>query len=44
MVSGAKPFASIARAVLKANDPMPWPTSNRTPRSRARRTCGFTVP
>jgi hypothetical protein len=37
-------LASIARAVLKANEPLPWPMSNSTPRSRASSTTFFTVP
>ncbi len=41
---GRKPLASMARAVLKANEPLPWPMSKITPRSRARSTAGFTVP
>ena len=28
IVSGRKPLASMARAVLKANEPLPWPMSN----------------
>ena len=35
MVSGWKPLASMARAVLNANEPLPWPMSNFTPRFRA---------
>ena len=44
IVSGGKPLASIARAVLKAKEPMPWPMSNSTPRLRAASTAAFTVP
>ena len=44
MQSGAKPLASIVRAVLNANDPMPWPMSKMTPRLRASITAGRTPP
>ena len=44
MVSGRKPLASMARAVLKANEPLPWPMSNLTPRLRASSTSCLTVP
>ncbi len=35
ITSGLKPSASIARAVWKPNEPLPWPMSKITPRSRA---------
>ena len=35
--SARKPPASMARAVLKANEPLPWPMSKITPRARASR-------
>ena len=44
IVSGKKPLASMARAVLNANEPLPWPMSKRTPRFRASSTSCFTVP
>jgi len=44
IVSGMKPLASMARAVLKANDPLPWPISKITPRLRAASTAGLTLP
>ena len=44
IVSGRKPLASMARAVLKANDPRPWPISNLTPRARASSTSRLTAP
>jgi hypothetical protein len=34
----------MARAVLKANEPLPWPMSNSTPRLRASVTAGLIVP
>src|SRR5262249_20184573 len=44
IVSGKKPLASMPRAVLKANEPLPWPMSKSTPRWRASMTARFTVP
>ncbi len=36
IVSGTKPPASMARPILKAKAPMPWPTSKSTPRCARR--------
>ena len=35
-------LVSMVRATAKENDPMPWPMSNRIPRSRAASTAGST--
>jgi len=35
MMSGGNPATSIASATVKSNDPLPWPMSKITPRSRA---------
>ncbi|MEL6316539.1 MAG: amidohydrolase family protein, partial [Pseudomonadota bacterium] len=39
-----RPFPNRRSAVAKEKDAMPWPMSNRTPRSRAARTSGRTAP
>ena len=44
MISGRKPWAKAARAVSKLKLATPWPTSKRTPRSRASSTWGFSFP
>ncbi len=41
MVSGRKPWSSMARAVFQPKEPMPWPMSNSTPRCARRQHLGL---